>query len=715
MNDTQKKLPLDAKLLSYAIIELNIARRNVAIYPQEHPSMERSLTRAFDFLKQLFQFRPEITFGIAKDTLIVDEYQLDKKNPVYQEFALTLNKIHIASVTFKSGLTKDELYQFNRFILEKKDHLAVTQVKKAFEKNSFPHVAVVFIDYGSFSFKTETADQKTIKEVPLWEKYIYGLIKNTLPTDDIDGAVRDIPPETLSKMLNKFSDTEIKEETYDRVITAYMRSSPQRAFSGQDCKRMLEFISRLRPDLKKRFLSASVKTFSRDGSMTRRALEEMPFEDILSFLDAANEQRVQVPQNLMEIIASLSAGSQGGPADMQLPENLVLDDVFLPPDSAALLARENSGQVLSDKYQQDIQQLFVLAAPDLKTSQLIELEHEFSDERIDQRFNQIILELLRSDTLSETEYRTLVNLIRRQTEQLLWLGQFGQFFEILKILEMHKALYTFPEINEDALGYYHSPEFITLLVHSLRVLGRQKRREVALICEYYGQKLIPFFMDALAEEDSQVIRRFLMDQLRRFSDKLIPEAIKRLADERWYVKRNMLYMLAETGNKEIISQIRPYCRHENPKVSSAAMKCLLNAGDSYAVAILGEYLDSKEREKIQQAVLLASSFKTREVVGGLIALLQKQEVSGSDIEDKIPVIRALGDIGDPQAVEVLRTLLVSKSILYRGITERLRTEIYRTLKNFPYEAIQDLVEEGLNSKNEAIRTESLRLKSQHTP
>ena len=36
MNDKNKKIPLDAKLLSYAIIELNIARRNVAIYPQEH-------------------------------------------------------------------------------------------------------------------------------------------------------------------------------------------------------------------------------------------------------------------------------------------------------------------------------------------------------------------------------------------------------------------------------------------------------------------------------------------------------------------------------------------------------------------------------------------------------------------------------------------------------------------------------------------------------
>jgi HEAT repeat protein len=221
-------------------------------------------------------------------------------------------------------------------------------------------------------------------------------------------------------------------------------------------------------------------------------------------------------------------------------------------------------------------------------------------------------------------------------------------------------------------------------------------------------------MDALAEEDSQVIRRFLMDLLKQFGDELIPEALKRLADERWFVKRNMLYMLAETSSKEVAEQIKPYCRNENPKVSLAAMKCLLSIGDSYAIEMLREFLDSKEKEKIHQAVWLASSFRTKEVVGGLIALLQKQEISGSDIQDKIPIIRALGEIGDPQTVEVLRTSLAGKSILYRGITERLREEIYKTLKNYPYESVRDLIEEGLNSKNEVIRTESHRLKRQRS-
>lgn len=50
----REKLPLDARLLNDAIIELNISRRNVSIYPKDHPLLEKSLSRAFDFLKIIF-------------------------------------------------------------------------------------------------------------------------------------------------------------------------------------------------------------------------------------------------------------------------------------------------------------------------------------------------------------------------------------------------------------------------------------------------------------------------------------------------------------------------------------------------------------------------------------------------------------------------------------------------------------------------------------
>lgn len=84
------RIPLDAKLLGEAVIELNISRRSVSLYPKEHPITREALNRAYQFLQKLFELRPEITLGIAKDSLIVDEYTLDRKNPVFKEFNVAI-------------------------------------------------------------------------------------------------------------------------------------------------------------------------------------------------------------------------------------------------------------------------------------------------------------------------------------------------------------------------------------------------------------------------------------------------------------------------------------------------------------------------------------------------------------------------------------------------------------------------------------------------
>ena len=57
----ERELPLDTRLLSEAVIELNISRKNVGIYPAGHIQITRSIDRAFELLQRLFQVRPEMT------------------------------------------------------------------------------------------------------------------------------------------------------------------------------------------------------------------------------------------------------------------------------------------------------------------------------------------------------------------------------------------------------------------------------------------------------------------------------------------------------------------------------------------------------------------------------------------------------------------------------------------------------------------------------
>ena len=82
-----------------------------------------------------------------------------------------------------------------------------------------------------------------------------------------------------------------------------------------------------------------------------------------------------------------------------------------------------------------------------------------------------------------------------------------------------------------------------------------------------------------------------------------------------------------------------------------------------------------------------------------------------DFHEKIPIVRALGQIGDPAALVALRDILSTKSLLFKGAVEKLREEIYAILKNFPPEDVRDLVEEGMKSRNEQIKRAALQMKS----
>ena len=97
------KLPLDAKLLSNAVIELNIARHILSLYSREHQLVQLSLDKTIAILADLFELRPEISLAVAKDTLIIDERPLDPKNPVYREFALALSRMSVAAGFVRQG------------------------------------------------------------------------------------------------------------------------------------------------------------------------------------------------------------------------------------------------------------------------------------------------------------------------------------------------------------------------------------------------------------------------------------------------------------------------------------------------------------------------------------------------------------------------------------------------------------------------------------
>ena len=182
------------------------------------------------------------------------------------------------------------------------------------------------------------------------------------------------------------------------------------------------------------------------------------------------------------------------------------------------------------------------------------------------------------------------------------------------------------------------------------------------LCEYCGEKIVSPLLEALMKEESRRIGKFLLTVIINLGTTAVPEVIKYLGDSRWFVKRNMLYILSECGSSEALPHVKPYCYHPNPKVRFQALRYLFDTEEQYGIEVLKNSLGSVERDIFEMALTISGAFRIREVVPDLITLLRKMAKRGSDFDHhKIPIVKALGQIGDPRALDALDHILASKA------------------------------------------------------
>lgn len=324
----EREIPLDTRLLSDAVIELNISRKNVGIYPPGHLQITKSIDRAYDVLVKLFEIRQEMTLGVAKDILFVGQDYLDQKNPVYRDFALSLSHQGVAAVTFIKGLDRDEMVRFHRIITTKPDDItAMGGIAKVVADSAIPHIRVMAIDYASFHlteekeiFKAQSKPGEKPGDKPgagMWQDFVSLLSAGTLATAGDGVSLKDssqIDPAELAKLLNERKlDSGAAVQSYDRIISSYVRTSAEKK---QLTKEQSDTISNLNnlmkdlhPDLRKQFLSTAFKNVSENAASpgAEEVLGGLGDDMIIDMLRQASSEGREVSPSLTGLLGKLAS------------------------------------------------------------------------------------------------------------------------------------------------------------------------------------------------------------------------------------------------------------------------------------------------------------------------------------------------------------------------------------------------------------------------
>jgi len=200
---------LDNRLVFDFIRAMNIARRNLVAYPRGHALVLESFEKVRAALQSFFEFSNNFTLGIAKDTLMMGDKALDRKNPVFQSFAQTLFEHGVVSITFFRDITLDELMDFDHIISQKRNDVhRQGGVAALLSRAKVRSIGVQLIDYRIFKAQEGTLDTDADKDNPqdslFWWHFVRGVMEGTLdplgvPMDVMD----DMDPEALATILNE--------------------------------------------------------------------------------------------------------------------------------------------------------------------------------------------------------------------------------------------------------------------------------------------------------------------------------------------------------------------------------------------------------------------------------------------------------------------------------------------------------------------------------
>ncbi len=732
----QKEIPIDTRLLSEAVIELNISRKNVGIYPPGHIQITNSIERAYRILQKLFEIRSEMTLGVAKDTLLVGHDYLDQKNPVYRDFALSLSQQEIASVTFIRGLDKEELVRFHRIITTRPEDIRTGGgIGSVVADAGITHITIKAIDYRSFHVTEEKeittaggakgstgspAEAKAVRG--LWQDFVAHLTAGTLAGQGSGVSVKEaeqIDPAELARLLNERKlDSGAALQSYDRIISEHVRERAEKKELTREQSATLSnlnsLLKDLHPELRKQFLSVAFQRISSQAKAFGGSEDLMggfPDDIVIDMLAQASAEGREISPTLTGLLGKLTRAqsqSTGSGQAGELPSGASADAVdaslILPEHMEKLFDREKYEAYVPSDYEAMLRHLSETASAVGEKIPVDEYAKTLEDDHLDFQIGRALIAFM-EENIDEEDYREFARKLSAIMPGFLATGNFMLLWDISETLRRHtteKPVKGIREAAVEAQKLFSDPAFIEKTLSAFEVWMRDKGQEGAGLILSLGTATIPGLLDIFGRDEAPGGRRVVFNLLATFSEPAVREAHKRLRDPRAFYVKNLLMLIRRAGTPASIPHVKPLLQHPDQGVRMEALSALLKLKDAGAVKVLRDAIHSNDPDIAFEAIALAGQYRMSEVTGDILPKIKRIILFEADYNENDEIIKALGDIGDPRAVPELEKLARARTF-YPRRREKTQRLLFQSLGRYPKESIAGLIAIGERSADENIQ------------
>jgi len=323
----------------------------------------------------------------------------------------------------------------------------------------------------------------------------------------------------------------------------------------------------------------------------------------------------------------------------------------------------------------------------------------------------VIFEILEWEKEPEP-YQIAVNTLIKVLDAMQILGEFRKAIDLVRRVYIFQRTF---ELRDWQLEIIR--KFLVDAGDDQRIdrIGRLLEQEEGVQLEEVHNYLILLQRNAikplvrlLGERQKSKARRVICDALSEIGKNALELFIPYMDDPRWYLVRNITYILGRIGKEESLPYIQKAFNHEEPRVRREAIQALGLIGGAKAVGLLVKCLKDEDSRIRTTAALNLGKVGKKAALEPLLEIVQSKDFQKRGSEEIKGFFDAIGMVGSSrESILVLRQLLERKGWFGRGKTDEIRVGAAQALATIGTPEVMTILESGKDSKDESIRNACL--------
>ncbi len=298
---------------------------------------------------------------------------------------------------------------------------------------------------------------------------------------------------------------------------------------------------------------------------------------------------------------------------------------------------------------------------------MVELEKDNKD-KLEQFYN-VLFELM-SDAEKTIEYEDIVFFFMKTFEYNVKQRRFDILTQVLtRLRQIMAETDAGSELKKNAMKILMvagSQKIIRLVGEMLDSEEKMSKDDFQNFIKCLDKKAISPFLGLLGEMNSIYARKMVVGALVLLGPHDIFLLTRRLNSSKWFVVRNILYVLKLIGDRSVLKHVEQMVKHKEPRVIKEALRTLASVGDDSVLGTLQECLNEEDMNLRMNALTAIGSIGSESAKKIIMTEIEKASFIEKEFSEKNEYFRTLSRWNDRDVYDFCLKTIAKKSFWKRS-------------------------------------------------